>query len=684
MRIKKFHIKNYRSILDSGEVNMDKDITTLIGKNGSGKTCILKGLESFRMDHKYTKDELCRNSEIEKKLSSGKIEGKDIEIITIWFGTEPNDKKVLKEINPKLEKLKTIKVTKYFDNLDNIESPDISLENLKVSTSKEIDKQLSKIKDSVTPLKKKLDKHADRYSPFKNSKPQYESIIDSIIHSSPEATSDIKNYFNNLNNKLKNLPNQDSLIQNDVNAFIAEINPYVKKIEEILAKSEYTEEKILEILPKFIYFSDIEKIKDSVPTEEYLSNKEKYKTLSNLIELSGMNIDYIVKNAEEHEALSKLHSASATVSGMINKSWTQEKVEVKIGIWKKQIVISIYDDTAKSYLPPSMRSQGFQWFLSFYTNFMAGSKGEFKNTVLLLDDPGVYLHPSGQKDLLKTLEKIAESNQIIFSTHSPFMVDREKLDRIRIVSKQIGKGTLINEKYYDSDFDALQPIRASIGMTIGDSLFTAKKNLLVEGYSDELMLQAMSKVCSQKGKDFIDTSKISILPVIGADKMLYFATLLLKENLKFLILLDFDSEGRKVAKELETKFDVKEDLILTFDKTFSNEEGKDLVIENLIDIDFYIKAVNLAYSDIFKKKLHKENITLEDIKEPSFGGINKFFKEKKIGQSKKVDKIKVAKKILDLVAEDKEPNKKTISYFSKLFKIINKRMWNEWILCLAI
>jgi len=674
MRIKKFCIKNYRSILDSGEVNMNKDITTLIGKNGSGKTCILKSLESFEKTHKYTKDELCKNSEIEKELSSGKIEDKDIEIITIWFDIEPNDKKVLKEINPKLEKLKIVKVTKYFDNLYNVESPDISFENLEVNTRKEIDKQLSKIKDSATSLKKKLDKHIDRYPPLKNSKPQYDAIIDSIIHPSPETMSDIENYFNNLNNNLKKLPSQDVPIQNDVNAFIAEINPYVKNIKEILFKAGGTEEEILKILPNFIYFSDVQKISDSVPIQGYLSDKEKYKTLSNLIELSGINIDYIVKQAKGHEALSKLKLASTTITGMINKSWTQEKVQVNIGIWKDQIVTSIYDNIAKDWLPPSIRSQGFQWFLSFYINFMAGSKGEFKNTILLLDDPGVYLHPSGQKDLLKTLEKIAESNQIIFSTHSPFMVDREKLDRIRIVSKQIEKGTLINEKYYDSDFDALQPIRASIGMTIGDSLFTTKKNLLVEGYSDELILQAMSKVCSQKGKDSIDTSKISILPVIGADKMPYFTTLLLKENLKFLILLDFDTKGRNVADKLKTKFNVKENLILTFDKAFSKEAGKDLIIEDLIDIDFYIKAVNLAYSGIFEKKLHKKSITLKELKEPSFAGINKFFKEKKIGESKKVDKIKVAKKILDLVAEDKEPNKKTISYFSKLFKIINKRM----------
>lgn len=627
-------------------------------------------MESFKSDYEYVKDDLCLHSEARKKLDSGAIEKGNIEIVTIWFEIESQDKRKLKEINSQLTEVKTLEVTKYFDNLYQVESPEISLEDLKINTKKELQKNLSEISSITTSFKEKLDSHSRRHAPFSGSKAQYDGTINEIIAFDPETNPDVDNVFNNFYIKLRNLPNRDGPIQNDIEAFIREIEPHKNRIKEILSKEESVINDILEILPNFMYFADVEKLEDTVTIKDFLAYKEKHKTLSNLIELSGLDVKR-VKNSEDYDMLSDLRSASTTITGLVNQSWTQEKVDLNIRIVRDKIVVSIFDDVIKKEHPPSIRSQGFRWFLSFYINFTAGSMGEFKNTIILLDDPGVYLHPSGQKDLLNTLEKTSKSNQIIFSTHSPFMIDREKLGRIRIVSKKEEKGTLIEEKYYKSDYDALQPIRASIGMTIGDSLFTTKRNLLVEGYSDELILEAMSKLCSNKRNDYINTSKISILPAGGADKMPYFATLLTKENLKFLILLDYDPEGRKAAKELKEKFNINEDNILTLDMLA--EKGSDLEIEDLIGIDFYLQALNLAYGGVFQKKLDKESISKDNLQEASFKGIKKFFREKRIGTSKKIDKIKVAKKIYDLVAEDKVPKEHTISKFSQLFKMINER-----------
>lgn len=671
MRINKFHIKNYRSILDSGELSLDSKITTLIGKNESGKTYTLKALESFNIDYEYAKDDLCLHSEVRKKLDSEVIKEGEIETVTIWFEIDAEDKRKLKEINSQLMKIKTLKVTKYFDNLYRCESPEISLENIKINSKKKFEKNLSEIRSIATAFKEKLDKHSQRNTPFSGSKAQYNEIINEIISFDLETNPNIEKFFSVLYNRFRNLPNVDDPIKNDVEAFIGEIEPHKNRIKEILLKEEDVIDDVLKFLPNFMYFADVEKLEDIVPISEFLANKEKHKTLSNLIELSGLDIER-VKDAKEYAMLSDLGAASTIITGLVNQSWTQEKVKVNIGIVRDKIVISIFDSVINKEHPPSIRSQGFHWFLSFYINFTAGSKGEFKNTIILLDDPGVYLHPSGQKDLLNTLEKIADSNQLVFSTHSPFMIDREKLERIRIVSKKEGKGTLIEEKYYKSDYDALQPIRASIGMTIGDTLFATKRNLLVEGYSDELILEAMSELCFKKEKDYIDMHKISILPANGADKMPYFATLLTKENFKFLILLDYDPEGRKAAKELKEKFNINKNNILTLEMVA--EKGNDLEIEDLIDIDFYIKAINLAYRDIFQKYLDKEYIKKDNFKETSFKGVKDFFRENKIGASKKIDKIKVAKKIHDLVADDKVPKEQTISNFSLLFKMINEKV----------
>ena len=145
MRIDKFYIKNYRSILDSGEVNLDSRIAILIGKNESGKTCILKALESFKVDYEYAEDDLCLHSEAKEKVDLGAAKG-DVEIMTIWFEIEAQDIGKLKEIHPQLTKIKTLKITKYFNNLYRVESPGISLEDLKINTGKEIEKNLSEIK----------------------------------------------------------------------------------------------------------------------------------------------------------------------------------------------------------------------------------------------------------------------------------------------------------------------------------------------------------------------------------------------------------------------------------------------------------------------------------------------------------------------------------------------------------
>ena len=98
------------------------------------------------------------------------------------------------------------------------------------------------------------------------------------------------------------------------------------------------------------------------------------------------------------------------------------------------------------------------------------------------------------------------------------------------------------------------------------------------------------------------------------------------------------------------------------------------MIEDLIDIDFYLEAVNLAYRNIFEKQLGKESISKEDLQEVSFSGVKEFFKEKAIGTSKRVAKIRIAKKIYDLVVEGKLPQDQTISKFSQIFELINKKM----------
>jgi len=670
MRIKKFIVQDFRSIKNSGEVNLEPKITVLIGKNESGKTNILKALESFNIDYEYIDSDLCIYSETKRKIESGKIKKEDVPIITIWFEIEKEDKKKLKEIHPNLAETNIIRITKFFDNKYEIEIDNIDIEKIEKNSFKKV---ISDFKDEIAAFKEKLDLHAQRFPPFSSVKQQYEQILSKFEANILQENSNIDNTFNSFYNELRNLPNKDAYIQSDIESFVKRLEQYKIKFKKILEQENYVFDKILDIIPQFIYFNTMEELTDTVKIEEFLKNKKKYKTLHNLLKLAGLNIEQ-VKDANHYEKLNAEREASATITGYINESWKQEKINIKLRLDSGEIIVSVEDEVG-ALDPPTRRSQGFQWFLSFYINFTAESEGELKNTVILLDDPGVYLHPSGQRDLLSTLEKISKHNQIIFTTHSPFLIDRKNLQRVRIVSKEKDRiGTKIEEKFYISEYDALEPIRASIGMTIGDSLFFAKKNILVEGYSDYLILEAFSKICKEKGLNYIelDNDKISIIPVSGAKKMPYFSTLLGKENLDFVILLDNDSEGRKTKKDLIEKFKIEERLILTLDK-ITEKPGEDAEMEDLVDFELYLQAVNIVYNKIFKKKFNKEKIESSDLEKQNFSGLKAFFRKNKIGKSGKIDKNKVAKALASIILENKVDEQYLLKW-DYLFKLLKQTL----------
>jgi predicted ATP-dependent endonuclease of OLD family len=670
MFIKEFLITNFRSIRNSGRINVEKDITTLIGKNESGKSNILKALSSFDDEYEYGKEDLCTYSDAYDQLDRGEIEESDIPVIEIRFGFEEKDKEKIEEIHNKLAKLNEIVVTKYFDNHYVIDLLTMDFDELNMN--EEISKRINQIEKLTKDFREKLEVKAKESDTLANLWPSYKGIISNMesyeqFENKEEINSDFKNFFE----KLRKLSVQDKSIKNVVESFIKETEILINEILEMISEDEdEIFDKIIGILPRFMYFNTVEELEDKVPITKFTENLEDHKTLYNLTKLASLNIDKLNELSSEERETTESH-AEATIRGMINKSWTQEKVTVKLRLEPNEIAVFVKDNTGASD-PPSRRSEGFKWFLSFYINFMAESDKELKNTIILLDDPGVYLHPSGQKDLMKTLEEITKDNQIIFSTHSPFLIDRKKLNRIRIVSKEEkGKGTKIKDKFYKSDYDALQPIRASIGMTMGDSLFIDSNNILVEGFSDWIILEAFNEQLLKLGKKHL--VKASFLPVNGADKMPYFSTILANEKIDFVILLDYDAKGRRTKKELIEEYGIDESLILLLNEAINGKKGKEIVIEDLIDFNLYLEAVNQAYKEIFIKKLKKkEMISPTDLNYQRFSSLNGFFKTNKL---KRVDKIKVAKHLVPLLHNGREEIDETMfDRFEKLFIEINKRL----------
>lgn len=159
---------------------------------------------------------------------------------------------------------------------------------------------------------------------------------------------------------------------------------------------------------------------------------------------------------------------------------------------------------------------------------------------MLLDEPGLSLHAAAQGDLLRFIdEALAPNYQVLYTTHSPFMIDSLKLNEIRTVYDTQDKniGSIVSDALEEKDSTTLFPLQAALGYNIAQNLYISEKNLLVEGISDLAYLNYFSELLESKGKVGLKDG-ITIVPVGGADKIATFISLLRGNELNIVCLLD--------------------------------------------------------------------------------------------------------------------------------------------------
>lgn len=224
------------------------------------------------------------------------------------------------------------------------------------------------------------------------------------------------------------------------------------------------------ILPKIMYFNTIPMIRDHVGMDDLLHPGEEYQTERNLLKIGGVDDPALIFE-DSTRGRRFTEETGRLITSRIREVWNQEPtLEIKLRVNGKFLYIDFSDSTTV-YDTPKHRSPGFLWYLSFYINFIATNLEAKPNEfVFLLDEPGVHLHPSGQKDLTLLMENLAQKNQVIYTTHSPFMINREQPQRVRVVRKD-ENGTCVDSEAYRDNW---KPLRQSIGLTVGDLFFFSK------------------------------------------------------------------------------------------------------------------------------------------------------------------------------------------------------------------
>lgn len=563
MRLSKARVRGYRSIIDSGYFDVDNGKTILVGPNEAGKTAILQALCKLNPPEGTDLFDPLRDyprAKYDEDIEKGGINPAEFTVVEGHFTLEAADKTALPEEYHNI----TFVYGRYLNNktwgrIENgpsrVSFSDVEKDLLKISAHfQSTCSSLGKTEDVVAAIQTELDKIT-------------EGVGRKDFITTAKAT-ELQGWLK------KNIQYLD-----DDNA--AE-NTRFEKLGDVLAQPAVRRDAFAaceERLPVFILFSNYFRIKPVLHLRK-LADRIQNKTLDDdqydygnicLLKFLGFTARELadagdtskldLSKAEQFEKFKaqldardyRLNAATIRLTDAIREVWnpTQDgrdanKLRIKADGQYLKVVV---EDELGVEVELDQRSEGFQWMVSFYVVFFAEASDKHKNSILLLDEPGQSLHALKQAEFRETLSKLSEKNQTLYTTHSPFLVGTNELDKVRVVEMLNRRtGTKVNTSLSATDSGAMLPLQEALGYDLAQSLFFHKKNLVLEGLTDMWYLESLSDMLKAAGKNGID-EKIALIPANCASKVVYFATILHAQNLKIAALLDSDTEGDLAASQ---------------------------------------------------------------------------------------------------------------------------------------
>ncbi len=597
MKLKRFHVQNFRNVTDSGWVELG-DILTLVGKNESGKTSILKALWKFNPfeEQPYSLD---------REWPRGRRKERSPEQIVVEteFVFDDGEKAELASIHESASTVTGVRIKKDYKGT-------FSYTFLPTDPADKHD-----IKWVISVIKEKIGTVPDGASDhFKN---QYNQALETFIQqvrdndgsayavANAAAFKAVYAPFHHTNNPQRQADQQAiAALNNALDAAVAEL-----KTEPPLRRAIDTAH---EWLPTFIYMDDYriftgaaqldqvqQRFRDKKPADEDY-------TIRLIMKQAGLDLDQEVekgKAKDREQRMLDMNDASLTLTNEIAHRWSQKKYEIRFEADGQQLIMFVKDVESPALVPLEERSKGFKWFFSFDMLFMSETSGDFANSVILLDEPGLHLHAAAQRDLLERMKAYAKDNQLIYTTHLPFMVDFAHLDSIYICEERPNEGVKVHQDWASAGKDARFTLQAALGLSWSQSLFVGRYNLVVEGVTDFWFLSTISELMRQAGKEGLD-EELVITPAGGASKVAYIGTILRGQELRVAVLLDSDPEGKSAYEQLVHQWILEENHVLMLGPVLGAKG--DRCLEDMFAEDCYLGFVVESY----KKELGKNKLSL--------------------------------------------------------------------------
>ena len=521
MQLKKFEIENFRSI-ERVTCIISDDVTLLAGKNEAGKTTIFDALKTLNDDVHISEEDRPVHLTTDNPT-----------IITYHLSLADSEKNRLGEtLKLTATYLKSDVTIKYwpFDEEYDISGP--LMDSIKDLLANSNNKIIRETNDRLNELKIKIDQQ------------KLENELKPLSNLSEESISNLILTLDAVKSQIPVITATEQNPNPKQNPLTSEITAFKIHLETLRLDEQFVraENEIWSIRPKIITFSSFN---DTIPHEVPFNDfkildtlKTNYPIVYDLVNLSELDVSKLETDSKLIRHNLTQH-ATGISSDKFSEFWKQHPIEFVFDIDSDSTSIFIRDKGKTYAYKPEQRSEGFQWFLSFFLRLESAGNNN-SNNLILVDEPGLYLHYRAQQDVLKVFEKLSKHNQVIFTTHSPYLIEPDHLNRVRLVVKEDDKTTIKNSFHEGgTDFDTLTPIITALGFDLTRSILFSKLNynIVMEGISDYYYLRAMCEYL-KKYENFKFSEDISFVPCVGHTTVSTMVSFLIAAGLKFKILLD--------------------------------------------------------------------------------------------------------------------------------------------------
>ena len=677
MRLRKFRVRAFRCIHDSGEIKVG-DLAAFVGRNESGKTTILEALTLLNKDTKVSELDLCDEMTEELKSELNLVEGE--------FELSEKETNLIREKFPNLQDIRKIRM--YRSN----KHAKVQYDFGEIKISGEASKRLNSWENFV-----------DRIQTFVASMPNPIRIrVDTkFLNSPPPRTRDaFMNMMAEFNNNIYVLASDDQKIILEWNEIYQDLDRIFDNMligtSERSALDNFIEDKLH---PRFVYFSDYKKILGNIDLEEYVRETkgirpkgleyieefDKAETVKNLFYLAELDALKLEEAQNSPSRLIKLlHTSSRKLSDRLNPAWKGDPIHVELR-WNPGNVLSVVisdvhkDGTVTNTGLLNRRAEGFKWTFSFIVNFAAETqRAELKEAILLLDEPARNLHPAQQRGISDLLKGLAGSNQILYATHSPFMIFDYTPGNLLVV--ELDKRRHLSKIYYDywnAEDQTLIPILYGLSRGLIESIvdrqigFNSRPVIIVETMSDCMYLNAFDKFLKDPN---LSMNPLNIVPAYNKNSVMSLAIFYRNHGYDTFILLDNTEESRQISTQLQSN-QFKSVQMIFFELTGQPKQ----FLEDLLVDDDYLFAVNQTYEVKLRKEGYKaltKEVVLSKGKKSILDNLNEIWKENQHLGWEKFDREEICRYICEKIAlgETDFLSDKTKDQFRSVYRLIAERI----------